>query len=118
MRRGRTRTAGEVVAVLVDLVAARGAAEHLHRRRGRRPSGRPGRRPRRTGAPAHGQRTRDDRLDVARLRPHGGTRTTFIEPGSPWENPFVESFNSRLRDECLDQHWFALLEEARQVIEA
>jgi len=30
-----------------------------------------------------------------------GVRTLFIEPGSPWENGYVESFNGRLRDECL-----------------
>ena len=42
----------------------------------------------------------------------------FSRPGKPTDNPFVEAFNSRFRDECLDQHWFASLEEARQVIEA
>lgn len=31
-----------------------------------------------------------------------GTTTTYIEPGSPWENPFVESFNGRVRDELLN----------------
>jgi len=34
------------------------------------------------------------------------------------DNPFVESFNARLRDECLDQHWFASLEDARTTITA
>ncbi len=42
----------------------------------------------------------------------------FSRPGKPTDNPFVEAFNSRFRDECLDQHWFASLEEARQIIEA
>jgi putative transposase len=42
----------------------------------------------------------------------------FSRPGKPTDNPFVEAFNSRFRDECLDQHWFASLEEARQTIEA
>ena len=31
-----------------------------------------------------------------------GTTTRYIEPGAPWENPFVESFNGRFRDECLN----------------
>jgi putative transposase len=47
-----------------------------------------------------------------------GTRTSFIEPGSPWENPFVESFNSRARDELFNTEEFATLLEARVVVEA
>lgn len=47
-----------------------------------------------------------------------GVELVFSRPGKPTDNPFVEAFNSRFRDECLDQHWFASLEEARQVIEA
>ena len=42
----------------------------------------------------------------------------FSRPGKPTDNAFAESFNGRFRDECLDQHWFASLEEARQTIEA
>lgn len=45
------------------------------------------------------------------------TGTAYIEPGSPWENPFVESFHSRARDELLDIEEFACLTEARVVIE-
>ena len=37
--------------------------------------------------------------------------------GSPWQNPYVESFHNRLRDECLNQEWFLSLAEARVVIE-
>lgn len=48
----------------------------------------------------------------------GGTRTVYIEPGSPWENPFVESFNSRSRDELLNIEEFGTLREARIVVEA
>lgn len=44
-------------------------------------------------------------------------RTSYIEPGSPWENPFVESFNGRLRDELLNIEEFACITEARVVIE-
>jgi putative transposase len=46
-----------------------------------------------------------------------GTQTAYIEPGSPWENPFVESFNGRLRDELLNIEEFACLTEARVIIE-
>jgi putative transposase len=42
----------------------------------------------------------------------------FSRLGKPTDNAFAESFNARFRDECLDQHWFASLEEARQTIEA
>lgn len=41
----------------------------------------------------------------------------YIRPGKPTENAFVESYNGKLRDECLNQHWFYNLEEARQRIE-
>jgi putative transposase len=44
------------------------------------------------------------------------TGTAFIEPGSPWQNPFVESFHSRVRDELLDIEEFCSLAEAQVVI--
>ena len=47
-----------------------------------------------------------------------GCRTIFITPGSPWENPYIESFIGKLRDECLNCEVFGNLEEARAVIEA
>lgn len=46
------------------------------------------------------------------------TGAAFIEPGSPWENPFVESFNSRVRDELLAVEVFSCLAEAKVMIEA
>lgn len=46
-----------------------------------------------------------------------GARTAFIAPGSPWENGYCESFNSKLRDELLDGEIFYSLAEARIVIE-
>jgi putative transposase len=46
-----------------------------------------------------------------------GARTAFIEPGSPWENGYCESFNSKLRDELLNGEIFYSLAEARTVIE-
>jgi putative transposase len=39
-----------------------------------------------------------------------------IEPGKPNQNAYVESFNGRLRDECLNEHWFTSIEHARAVI--
>lgn len=41
----------------------------------------------------------------------------FIAPGSPWQNGYVESFNGKLRDECLNREWFRNATEARIVIE-
>jgi putative transposase len=46
-----------------------------------------------------------------------GVRLQFIRPGKPVENAFVESFNGRFRDECLNQHWFLSLNDARRTIE-
>jgi len=47
-----------------------------------------------------------------------GIAVDFIRPGKPVENAFIESFNGRLRDECLNAHWFESLDHARQVIAA
>lgn len=47
-----------------------------------------------------------------------GARTAFIEPGSPWENGYCESFNSKLRDELLNGEIFYSLAEAKVIIEA
>nr|BFD66934.1 hypothetical protein HAGR004_19560 [Bdellovibrio sp. HAGR004] len=41
----------------------------------------------------------------------------FIQPGKPVQNAYIESFNGKFRDECLNQHWFMNLEEARFEIE-
>jgi transposase InsO family protein len=46
-----------------------------------------------------------------------GAKTLYIEPGSPWENRYCESFNGKLRDECLNGEIFYSLKEARIVIE-
>jgi putative transposase len=47
-----------------------------------------------------------------------GVRLDFIEPGKPVQNAFVESFNSRLRDECLNANWFLNVRDARRKIES
>ena len=46
-----------------------------------------------------------------------GAKTLYIEPGSPWENGYCESFNGKLRDELLNGEIFYSLKEARVVIE-
>ncbi len=65
-------------------------------------------------------------LDVARRLRHDdvlerlakvGVKTLFIEPGSPWENGYVESFNGKLRDELLAREQFDTLREAKVLIE-
>lgn len=80
-----------------------------------------------------------DRLAATRGLPHGlvcdngpefagqaldqwahrrGVALLFIEPGRPVQNAYAESFNGRLRDECLNQSWFVSLADARATIEA
>jgi putative transposase len=46
-----------------------------------------------------------------------GVKLNFIRPGKQIENAFAESFNGRLRDECLNTNWFMNLKHAREVIE-
>ena len=45
-------------------------------------------------------------------------RTFYIQPGSPWEQAYIESFHDKFRDECLNRELFATLAEARVVIES
>ncbi len=44
-------------------------------------------------------------------------RLHFIQPGKPTQNAYIESFNGRFRDECLNEHEFTTLAEARAIIE-
>ncbi len=90
----RSIDADRTVALLELLADARGAPEHLRCDNG----------PEMTG---HALR------DWCVLSNAG---TAFIEPGSPWQNPFVESFHSRVRDELLDVEEFSCLAEAKVVI--
>src|SRR4029079_5367729 len=46
-----------------------------------------------------------------------GAKTLYIAPGSPWENAYSETFNSRLRDELLDREIFETLKEAKVIVE-
>jgi putative transposase len=96
MRVGRTCTADDLVEALAGLAAARGAPEHLRMDNG-------------PELLAWALR------DWCRL---SGTRTSYIEPGSPWENPYVESFNGRVRDELLNLEEFTSLTVAQVVVEA
>lgn len=87
----RTIDAEETVAVLARLAAER-------------------------GAPANVRADNGPELTAAVLREwcrRGPTDTAYIEPGSPWQNPYVESFNSRLRDELLNVELFTSLAEAQ-----
>ena len=47
-----------------------------------------------------------------------GMTLRLIEPGKPNQNAYIESFNGRLRDECLNEHWFTRLMHARSIIRA
>jgi putative transposase len=96
MRVGRTCDADQLVTVIEALVAERGAPEHLRMDNG----------------PELVAWTLRDWCRLA------GTTTRYIEPGSPWENPFVESFNGRVRDELLNIEEFASLLEAQVLVEA
>jgi putative transposase len=68
------------------------------------------------GAPANIRADNGPELTAAVLREwcrRGGTATAYIEPGSPWQNAYVESFNSRLRDELLNTEVFTSVAEAQ-----
>jgi len=54
---------------------------------------------------------------VRRWLSHLGVKTLFIEPGSPWENGYIESFNGKLRDELLKREVFTTLLEAKVLTE-
>ncbi len=87
---------GKVLSVLGALIAERGVPEHLRSDNG-------------------------PEFVAARVRQwlsEQSIKTLYIEPGSPWENAVGESFNGRLRDECLNVEWFRNLGEAKVVIES
>jgi len=95
MRVARSITADQTVAALEALVARRGRA------------------------PVHLRCDNGPELTSHALRDwcrFSATKTVFIEPGAPWQNPFVESFHSRVRDELLNVEQFACLTEAEVLI--
>jgi putative transposase len=72
------------------------------------------------GIPAHIRSDNGPEFIAAALREWitmVGAKTAYIEPGSPWENGYVESFNGKLRDELLNGEVFYTLAEAKIVIE-
>ena len=56
------------------------------------------------------------RAFIAWTQSHG-IRHILIEPGRPMQNGYIESFNGRFRDECLNEHWFLTMTHARDIIE-
>ncbi len=54
---------------------------------------------------------------VIRWQKERGIRWEYIEPGKPYQNGNIESFNGKLRDECLNENWFTSLSEAKKIIE-
>lgn len=74
----------------------------------------------RRGAPAHLRMDNGPELVARALRDWCrlvGTGTVYIEPGSPWQTPWVESFNGRVRDELLNVEQFFTLKEAQVIAE-
>jgi len=64
----------------------------------------------------HGPEFESQALDAWAYK--AGVRLAFIRPGKPVDNCYVESFNGRFRDECLNEHWFLSMPHARSTIEA
>jgi transposase InsO family protein len=95
IRVDRTCTADQVVGVIEDLILTRGAPKHLRADNGP-------------------EMIAWALKDYCRLH---GTQTAYIDPGSPWQNPYVESFNSRIRDELLNIEEFGSITEAKVIIE-
>ncbi len=91
----RKITGDHLVEVLVDLIAIRGVPKYVRSD---------------NGPEFISRRVRDflESINVGK---------SYIDSGSPWQNGFVESFNSRFRDECLNREEFATVQEARAVIE-
>lgn len=84
-----------VIETMADVMLARGVPEHIRSDNGAEMT------------------ARIVRSWLAKL----GAKTLYIEPGSPWENGYRESFNGKLRDECLNGEIFYSLKEATVVIE-
>jgi len=71
------------------------------------------------GIPAHIRSDNDPEFTAKAVRDwltHLGVKTLFIEPGSPWENGYIELFNGKLRDELLNREIFTTLIEAKILI--
>ena len=95
IRVGRSITSQEVIEVLEYLSLTRGMAEYIRSDNG----------------PEFVAK------EVSEWLEKRGAKTIFIRPGSPWENSYIESFNGKLRDECLDMEIFDSIEQAGIVLE-
>ena len=95
IRVGRSIRSSDVIETLAGLMTARGVPEHIRSDNG----------------PEFTARAVREWLGKV------GAKTLYIEPGSPWENGYVESFNSKLRDELLDREVFYTLLEVRVLTE-
>jgi transposase InsO family protein len=95
IRVGRSITSQEVIEVLEYLSLTRGMAEYIRSDNG----------------PEFVAKAVSEWLEKR------GSKTIFIHPGSPWENSYIESFNGKLRDECLNMEIFDSVEQAGIVLE-
>ena len=95
MRVGRHISSQDVIGQLYELFLLRGVPEHIRSDNG----------------PEFTSKA------VRRWLNNLGVKTLFIEPGSPWENGYIESFNGKLRDELLNREIFTTLTEAKILIE-
>ena len=92
---GRSLKSDDVLEQLAWLMATRGVPEHIRSDNG----------------------SEFTAKAVRRWLKNVGVRTLFIEPGSPWENGYIESFNGKLRDELLARERFDTLKEAKVLVE-
>ncbi len=91
----RRITSNEVVEFLAELFCSRGLPEYIRSDNGSEFTAR----------------------KVRKFISNLGTLPAFIEPGSPWENGFIESFNGKMRDELLNGEIFDTMQEAKVIIE-
>lgn len=95
IRVGRKITANDVIDTLADVFISRGTPQFIRSDNG----------------PEFVAQLLRDALQ------HLGVQTAFIEPGSPWENGYIESFNGKMRDELLNGEIFDTLIEAKVITE-
>ena len=95
LRTGYSLKADDVMDVLTDLFITRGIPDHIRSDNG----------------------SEFTAKSIQRWLPKLGIKTLYIEPGSPWENGYNESFNGRLRDEYLNGETFYTLKEAQVLLE-
>ncbi len=95
IRAGRHIRSSDVIETLTELMVVRGVPDHIRSDNG----------------PEFTARAIRDWLGKV------GAKTLYIEPGSPWENGYVESFNGKLRDELLDREIFYTLQEVQVLTE-